>query len=176
MPLNAMMEEALSISLREGMDHFAEFLVDYDEAININMWMNAGCVGFDPYYVGMNYKRRSYWDNNGDYVRTWCPELRDLPDFVDVSEGKTTKKIDCLYNPWAAPIDIIEKAGVMGCYPDRVCDDRKVRSEFFALIRELRARDNFRPRIDDKKRDIVRLGREPTAEVIGMFTPLELSK
>ena len=49
--------EGLGISWREGMNHFAEFLVDYDEAINTNMWMNSGCVGLDPYYVGMSYKR-----------------------------------------------------------------------------------------------------------------------
>jgi deoxyribodipyrimidine photo-lyase len=161
--------EGLGVSWREGMQHFAEFLVDYDNAINSNMWMNAGCVGLDPYYVGMNYKRRMYWDNEGTYVRKWCPELANLPDSVEIDLGKTTNIVDCLYEPWASPIEELEEAGVyLGkTYPKRICNDRKTRSQFFTDVRVLRAQWPS-SRTDDKKRDLVDMG---SAGQIGLFTP-----
>ena len=164
--------EGLGLSWRDGMRHFADFLVDYDEAINSNMWMNAGCVGLDPYYVGMNYKRRSYWDNNGDYVRKWCPEIANLPDSVGMELGNTNKTVDCLYEPWASPPGVLGKAGVtLGkTYPERVCDERESRSQFFTEVRELRAQ--WSPSmIDDRKRDLVGLGPSAECERIGLFTP-----
>ncbi len=164
--------EGLGVSWRDGMDHFAEFLVDYDKAINSNMWQNAGCVGLDPYYVGMNYKRRSYWDNDGSYVRRWCPELSRLPDKIEVPTSNGAKEIDTLYEPWSTPPDILESAGIkLGSdYPVRVCDDRKTRSDFFMMARKIRSEwpSSF---IDDRKRDLVALGRDAGAESVGMFTP-----
>jgi deoxyribodipyrimidine photolyase len=165
--------EGLGISWREGMDHFAEFLVDFDNAINSNMWMNAGCVGLDPYYVGMNYKRRMYWDKDGSYIRKWCPELANLPDTVEVHLGKTTKVVDCLYEPWATPSKILEEANVYlgSTYPTKVCDDRKTRSQFFRDMRNLRSTWPA-SRIDDKKRDMVYMGMSE----IGLFTPRALQE
>lgn len=165
--------ESLGISWREGMDHFADFLVDYDKAINSNMWMNAGCVGLDPYYVGMNYKRRMYWDKDGMYVRKWCPELALLPDAVEIELGKTTKVVDCLYEPWASPPEVLEEANVRlgSTYPEKVCDDRKTRAQFFKDVRILRSEwPSYRT--DDKKRDLVSIGKIK----IGLFTPRALQE
>ena len=149
---------------------------DYDESINYNMWMNTGCVGFDPYYCGMKYRKRAYWDGDGTYVRTWCPELRDLPDFFVLDEGKgVKKKVDCLYEPWAAPLDVLESAGVQlgKTYPLRVCDDRSHRQSFFEKMRNVRV--EWSPeKIDECKRDVVALGRLPDSERIGIFTPRAL--
>ena len=166
--------EGLGISWRVGMQHFAEFLVDYDDSINSNMWMNAGCVGLDPYYVGMNYKRRMYWDNDGSYVRKWCPELSNLPDSVDVELDQTTKTVDCLYEPWASPPEILEEAGVsLGkTYPNKVCDDRVTRSTFFADVRTLRSQWPS-AMTDDKQRDLISMGE---AGAIGLFTPRAILK
>ncbi len=165
--------EGLGISWRDGMEHFAEFLVDYDNAINSNMWMNAGCVGLDPYYVGMNYKRRMYWDKDGRYIRKWCPELANLPDTVEVQLGKTTRVVDCLYEPWASPSNILEEANVYlgSTYPNKVCDDRRTRSQFFQDMRNLRSKWPA-SRIDDKKRDLVHMGMSE----IGLFTPRALQE
>ena len=161
--------EGLGLPWRAGMQHFAEFLVDYDEVINSNMWQNSACVGLDPYYMGMNYKRRQYWDKEGDYVRKWCPELTSLPDSVDIEVGKTTKTIDCLYEPWACPPEILEKCEIeLGVtYPERICDERQTRSDYFAKIRMERSKWPA-TKIDDKKRDFVQLG---DIARIGMFTP-----
>ena len=163
--------EGLGLPWRDGMLHFADFLVDYDVAINSNMWQNAGCVGLDPYYVGMNYKRRMYWDKNGQYVRKWCPELSELPDAVDIHLDETTRTVDCLYEPWATPPEVLERSGVTlgDSYPHRVCDDRDSRAVFFSEVREMRSKWPL-GLIDDRKRDLVSLG----STDIGLFTPRAL--
>ena len=160
------------------MKHFADYLVDYDPAINANMWLNAGCVGLDPYYVGTDYKRRPYWDRDGEYVRKWCPELKRLPDAWEMAEaqrGIGTFKVDCLYEPWAAPQNVLETAGVVlgETYPNRCCDEREQRKRFFKDLRSLREQWPS-SRTDEKGRDLVRLGRCSNSESVGMFTPRAL--
>ena len=167
--------ESLGVCWREGMDHFAEFLVDYDKAINTNMWMNSACVGLDPYYVGMSFKKRAYWDKDGTYVRFWCPELAQLPDSLEIpaSVGGSTSKIDPLYQPWLAPDSVLDEAGVrLGeNYPKRICDDRKLRAQFYSMIRSLRQSEWSSSMIDDAKRDVVKLGQQEDSERLGLFTP-----
>lgn len=162
--------EGLGLSWRDGMQHFADFLVDFDPAINSNMWQNAGLVGFDPYYVGMNFKRRSYWDKDGDYIRKWVPELQNLPDFVEVPCKTGHKSVDCLYEPWMAPESVLlESEIVLGSsYPNRICNERETRSLFFAAARSVR-RSWPDEKIDDRKRDLVSIGIDD--ERVGMFTP-----
>ena len=46
--VSSFLVEGMGISWKAGMQHFEEYLVDFDASINANMWMNAGCVGFDP--------------------------------------------------------------------------------------------------------------------------------
>ena len=132
--------ESLGVCWREGMDHFAEFLVDYDKAINTNMWMNSACVGLDPYYVSMRFKWRAYWDKDGTNVRFWCPELAQLPG-IRLGEN----------------------------YPKRICDDRKLRAQFYSMIRSLRKSEWASSMVDDAKRDIVKLGRQEDSERLGLF-------
>mmetsp|Transcript_21933 Transcript_21933/g.32840 ORF Transcript_21933/g.32840 Transcript_21933/m.32840 type:complete len:601 (+) Transcript_21933:78-1880(+) len=165
--------EGLNISWQHGMQHFKEYLIDFDQEINCAMWQNAGFVGLDPYYVGLKYRKRAYWDRDGSYVRKWCPELKNLEDYVVLDQGRgVTKKIDCLYEPWSAPDEALEKAGVeLGeTYPLRICDDRLNRQKLFNRLRVVRT-SWPEDMVDECKRDIVPLGREPAAERIGMFTP-----
>jgi len=165
--------EGLGISWREGMKHFKEYLVDYDEAINNNMWMNAGCVGLDPYYCGMKYKKRSYWDSNGSYIRHFCPELKNLPDWMELDLGRgVKKKVDVLYEPWLAPSHVLESSGVVlgETYPSCNYDDRVSRTLFFERLRNIRQSWSVEM-IDDSKRDIVPLGRNSAADRVGLFTP-----
>lgn len=166
--------EGLGLSWKDGMQHFVDYLVDFDESINSNMWQNAGCVGLDPYYVGMNYKRRMYWDSSGDYVRRWCPELGKLPNSVEIDDaGKTSKVVDCLYEPWMSPTNVLEKAGVVlgKTYPNRVCNDRETRSMFFSRLRDMRSKWPA-TKIDAQKRDLVKLG--SAVGSVGLFTPRAL--
>ena len=176
---SACLVEGMGVPWEEGMGHFARYLADHDAAINSAMWQNAGCVGFDPYYAGSRYKRRPYWDRAGGYVRRWVPELADLPDRAEVPVGERGpgghKVADCLYEPWTAPRDVLERAGVVlgDTYPVRDYDERVHRSAFFRRLREVRRAwpDSL---TDERGLDNVALGREVGAERIGMFTPLAL--
>lgn len=175
---SACLVEGLDVPWEVGLRHFAEFLVDYDPSINANMWQNAGCVGFDPYYVGLRYKKRPYWDRDGQYVRQWIPELASLPDHAEVPEaqrGTGLFRVDCLYEPWSSPAQVLQDAGIeLGkTYPHRICDERSSRSAFFGRLRIKRKgwSAGFR---DERGLDNVRLGRHEDAERIGIFTPKAL--
>ena len=78
--VSACLVEGLNVPWKYGIEHFETYLVDFDHVINTQMWMNAGGIGLDPYYIGLDYKKRPYWDARGMYIRTWCPELQSLPD------------------------------------------------------------------------------------------------
>lgn len=173
--LSTCLVEGLNIPWQYGMHHFKEFLIDYDVNINCNMWQNAGCVGLDPYYTGIKYRKRAYWDVDGEYVRKWCPELKKLPNTIVLrKESWDEKRVDCLYEPWTAPKEVLEKAGVeLGSnYPHRVCDDRSNRQSFFSRLRD--TRDEWKEgMIDERKRDIISLGQQGE---IGVFTPRALQR
>ena len=177
---SACLVEGLDVPWEVGMQHFAEYLVDYDASINANMWQNAGCVGFDPYYVGLRYKKRPYWDRDGKYVRRWIPELKSMPDFAEVPEaqrGTGLFRVDCLYEPWSSPIHVLEDAGIeLGAtYPHRACDERSARSAFFGRLRVKRKEWSTELREHERGGlDNVRLGRHENAERIGIFTPKAL--
>lgn len=124
----------------------------------------------------MKYRKRAYWDSNGAYVRKWCPELSNLPDSITLQQdGGITKKVDCLYEPWFTPKEVLEdidfELGVD--YPTRVCHDRLNREKFFDRLRKSRTGWPS-GMMDDCKRDIVYLGRETSSERIGIFTPRAL--
>jgi deoxyribodipyrimidine photo-lyase len=73
----------LHIDWRRGEAHFMRHLLDGDEAQNNGNWQWVSSVGVDP----APYFRRLYnpvlqqrrHDPDGEYVRRWVPELRDVP-------------------------------------------------------------------------------------------------
>ncbi|MCP4929027.1 MAG: deoxyribodipyrimidine photo-lyase, partial [Gammaproteobacteria bacterium] len=66
-----------------GAQWFWDTLIDADLANNSMGWQwSAGC-GADaaPYFRVMNPVLQSLkFDSNGEYIRRWLPELKDLPD------------------------------------------------------------------------------------------------
>ncbi|XP_006634324.2 cryptochrome DASH [Lepisosteus oculatus] len=70
----------LGIDWRMGAEWFEFLLVDYDVCSNYGNWLYSAGIGNDPrenrkfnmIKQGLDY------DNNGDYVRLWVPELRGL--------------------------------------------------------------------------------------------------
>lgn len=172
---SACLVEGLNVPWELGMQHFEEFLVDYDPVINTHMWMNAGGVGLDPYYIGLDYKKRPYWDTDGSYVRTWCPELADLPDRIEVPPEVAgtggTNTVDTLYTPWKAPPSVLKDAHVeLGeSYPDRIADERDGRRTFLQSLRDCRTAWPANT-IDKSGNDMIDLG----GESIGAFTPRSL--
>ena len=73
----------LHLDWRHGEAHFMRYLLDGDEANNNGNWQWISSVGVDPappsrrmYNPALQQKRH---DPDGDYVRRWVPELRDVP-------------------------------------------------------------------------------------------------
>lgn len=73
----------LLIDWREGELHFMQWLLDGDLAANNGGWQWAAGTGTDaqPYFRIFNPVSQSKkFDPDGEYIRRWVPELRDVPD------------------------------------------------------------------------------------------------
>ena len=85
-----------------GEDWFWDCLVDADLASNSASWQwIAGC-GADaaPYFRIFNPILQSKkFDEHGEYIRTFVPELKDMPD-------------KHIHAPWEAPEDVLKEAKV----------------------------------------------------------------
>ena len=71
----------LLIDWREGEKHFMQWLIDGDLAANNGGWQWAAGTGTDaqPYFRIFNpISQSKKYDPDGDYIRRWVPELRDL--------------------------------------------------------------------------------------------------
>jgi deoxyribodipyrimidine photo-lyase len=73
----------LHLDWRHGEAHFMRYLLDGDEASNNGNWQWISSVGVDPapparrmYNPALQQERH---DPDGEYVRRWVPELRDVP-------------------------------------------------------------------------------------------------
>jgi len=92
----------LLIDWREGARWFWDTLVDADLAQNTLGWQWTSGCGADaaPYFRVFNpVSQGQKFDPQGDYVRRWCPELKQLPD-------------GWVHQPWQAPTDILTRARV----------------------------------------------------------------
>jgi len=105
----------LWLSWTHGLDFFLTHLIDADWAVCAGNWMWVSSSAFekalncsfslDP----KRYGRRI--DPNGDYIKRYVPELKNIP-------------IEYIYSPWEAPKDVQEEAGcIIGKdYPEPVVD------------------------------------------------------
>lgn len=92
----------LLIPWQKGEAWFWDTLVDADPASNSASWQWTAGSGADaaPYFRVFNpITQGEKFDVTGDYVRTWCPELCDLP-----------RKF--LYAPWTADPATLDRAGI----------------------------------------------------------------
>lgn len=71
----------LGIDWRMGAEYFEYQLIDYDVTSNWCNWNYVAGVGSDPredrYFNILSQARR--YDEEGEYVKLWCPELGELP-------------------------------------------------------------------------------------------------
>ena len=108
-----------------GARWFMQHLVDGDLASNSHGWQWVAGCGTDaaPYYRVFNpVLQGKKFDPNGDYVRRYVSELREVKE----SQG------DSIHEPWKLP------GGVPAGYPERIVDhaaEREVALERYAAIR-----------------------------------------
>ncbi len=92
----------LLIDWREGEAWFRDTLVDYDLANNVASWQWVAGCGADaaPYFRVFNpILQAKKFDQEGEYIRKYVPELKDLP-------------APHIFEPWAAPSAILHFAKV----------------------------------------------------------------
>ena len=122
----------LHLDWREGEAHFMRHLLDGDVANNNGNWQWIASVGVDPaplhrrLYNPARHQER--YDPDGEYVRRWVPELRDVPP-------------NRLAEPWRMTEEQQEAAGcVIGRdYPEPVVDHARERRR--AIARDRAAAD-----------------------------------
>ena len=110
----------LGIDWRWGERWFMRLLIDGDEANNNGNWQWIASVGMDPQpafrriYNPARHMER--FDPEGDYVRRYVPELREVPD-------------EYLAEPWTMPVEVQREAGcVIGeDYPEPIVDHAEAR-------------------------------------------------
>ena len=110
----SLLTKHLLIHWRDGEDWFWDTLVDADPASNAAGWQWTAGSGADasPYFRVFNpITQGQKFDETGEYVRHWCPELAKLP----------TKH---LHSPWKADKSVLAKAGVkLGeTYPEPIVE------------------------------------------------------
>lgn len=121
----------LLLHWHHGEEWFWDCLVDADLAANSASWQwIAGC-GADaaPYFRIFNpITQGKKFDADGEYTRKYIPELKDMPNKY-------------LFNPWEAPDEILQKAGVeLGKnYPKPVVDLKASRERALEAFSELKS-------------------------------------
>ena len=113
----------LHLEWQLGERFFRDHLIDYDVASNAHGWQwTAGCgTDASPYYRVFNpIEQGKRFDENGDYVRKYVPELSHISG-VAVQE------------PWEHP------DGYKNNYPKRIVDHAIERVESLARLDEIKA-------------------------------------
>ncbi|MES1965420.1 deoxyribodipyrimidine photo-lyase [Psychrobacter sp. AH5] len=86
----------LLIDWRLGERYFMQQLIDGDFASNNGGWQWSASVGTDsaPYFRIMNpFSQGKSHDAKGEFIKTWLPELKDIPASTLHSEDKMRKAV-----------------------------------------------------------------------------------
>ena len=113
----------LHLEWQLGERFFAEHLVDYDVASNAHGWQWTAGTGTDasPYYRVFNpIEQGKRFDENGDYIRKYVPELAHL----SAAE---------IHEPW----EFLD--GYSHGYPERIVDHAAERIESLERLKEIKA-------------------------------------
>lgn len=111
---------------------FEEFLIDADYALNAGNFMWATGSAFTDSAISTRtldpIKTGRFWDPQGQFIRTYLPELRNMP-------------LQYLFSPWLAPPDIQEIANcrIGTDYPGPILNHKEARVENIKQIEQLNA-------------------------------------
>ena len=121
----------LLLDWRGGEAWFWDCLVDADLASNVASWQWVAGSGADaaPYFRIFNpVTQGEKFDPQGEYVKTWCPELKKVPAKL-------------IHKPWEAKTDILRACGlVLGRdYPEPLVDLKVSRQRALDAFAELKS-------------------------------------
>lgn len=91
----------LCLDWRMGAEWFESMLIDHDVCSNYGNWNYAAGIGNDP-RQGRKFnmiKQALDYDGDGEFVKTWIPELKNLPR-------------DKVHIPWTIPARDWDKLGI----------------------------------------------------------------
>jgi len=120
----------LHLEWQLGERFFADHLIDYDVASNAHGWQWTAGTGTDasPYYRVFNpIEQGKRFDENGDYIRKYVPELAHL----SAAE---------IHEPW------LYLDGYSKGYPERLVDHAVERLESLERLKEIKADKPLDPR------------------------------
>ncbi|KAK4117758.1 cryptochrome, partial [Canariomyces notabilis] len=95
----------LGIDWRYGAEWYEMLLVDYDVSSNWANWQYMAGVGNDPrsgLRIFNPVKQALEYDKDGQYIKSWVPELRGLG------------KLENVFQAWTASAEDVEAAGLGG--------------------------------------------------------------
>lgn len=130
MVVGSFLVKNLLIDWREGAKWFWDCLFDADLASNSASWQWVAGTGVDaaPYFRIFNpVAQGQKFDPDGKYTKKYVPELKDMP-------------VEYLFNPWEAPNDILNKAGVIigDNYPMPIVDIKLSREKALQIYKNLK--------------------------------------
>ncbi|KAL1887804.1 DNA photolyase phr1 [Sporothrix stenoceras] len=129
MVVASFLSKDLMLDWRRGEQWFMRHLVDGDVASNVGGWGFSASVGVDPqpYFRVFNPLRQSErFDPEGEYIRQWVPELRDIESNTAIHEphSKGAK----------------EKAREVG-YPEPIVDHKQARDAALSMYKRALGRE-----------------------------------
>ena len=130
MVVGSFLVKNLLIHWRQGAEWFWDCLVDADLASNSGSWQWVAGSGADaaPFFRIFNpVTQGEKYDPQGEYTRRFVPELSNLPDKF-------------IHKPFAAPKEILEKAGVSlgGTYPLPIVDIKTSRERALTAYKSIK--------------------------------------
>ncbi|KAJ5104208.1 Cryptochrome/DNA photolyase class 1 [Penicillium argentinense] len=112
MVVSSFLSKDLLIDWRRGERYFMEHLIDGDFASNHGGWGFGSSTGVDPqpYFRIFNPLRQSErFDPDGEYIRRWVPELRDIQGKA-IHDPYSTKEAAAIAEKQGYPRPIVDHA------------------------------------------------------------------
>ena len=104
----------LGVDWRLGAEWYECNLIDYDVSSNYGNWQYVAGVGNDPRgsRVFNPIKQALDYDPQGDYIRAWVSELRDVKIEATDARENSTENLMGLFQAWRLPEDEKQRAGL----------------------------------------------------------------